>query len=531
MTTSAGPATPSSLSAYDADENATLQASAGPLLSTPPATGRPLTPSTTTPIATGLPDDPLTVAATATKRAADAYAAARCELMGTPSLADLAAKASAAALAASMANLRLQSEIKPSVSRLAPASLLRARALAQDAQGSQLMATTPYPAAAFPSTSLGAVSGPLASLQHLTPKQPGPVLCGGVGVPELELMPAGLAMERSAGVEVEVPDSDLMSQLEQEEALLEESVRRLAFGVGASPGPSATSARMAAVTLGDIAAASATQQQQQSPLTPTLAPARLLASIAGTSSGNSGGASAMELGAEGNGEAGGAGSQAEAERQQAGRNASTPAARAMGCGSSSCSPMELAAAAVATAHQNATHTASACAPSGSSAGADAAAAGAGNVALEEARRRRAAAGAGGVVAAASSVSSAMLITDRTPARMQRMMGIAMVPPVSMAPVPTPQPAARPVGGVGNASLLGGLGLGGGTGGVGSVLGLPRTPGTGLRTPARRVAVVSDEAQAQALDEWVRHNLLVPAPGTAAAASVTGVDNGDGMWMP
>ncbi|KAG2423940.1 hypothetical protein HXX76_014881 [Chlamydomonas incerta] len=513
-----GPATPNGLSgsSYDADENTTPHASAGPLLSTPPASGRPLTPSATI----GIDNDPLTVAATATKRAADAYAAARSELQGTPSLADLAAKASAAALAASLANLRLQSEMKPSVSRVAPASLLRARAVAQDAQASQLMVAAPHPTA-FPSgsASLGAVSGgsfPATSSQHLTPKLTGPALGGSAQVPEPLLEDLEAEVEAGAGA----PGSDLMSQLDEEEAQLEEAVRRLAFGVGASPGPSTTSAasaRTATVTLGDIAAAAALHQQH-SPMTPTLAPARLLASVAGTSSGASRGVSAMEMGdvlaAEGHGEAGGAHGQAEAGRLQAGRVVGTPAARAMGCGSSSCSPMDPAAA-----HQHAMPVASASAPSGSSAGAGAAAAGAGLAACEPFA-------AGGGAATSPAVPAGRLITDRTPARMQRMMGVAMVPPVSMAPMPTPQPAARPVGGVSNGGLLSGFGLGGGAGGMG----LPRTPGTGLRTPARRVAVISDEAQAQALDEWVRQNLLLaPAPGVVPGVAVaSGADNGDAV---
>ncbi|KAG2434427.1 hypothetical protein HYH02_012257 [Chlamydomonas schloesseri] len=517
-TASAGSATPSAMpgSAYDGNaENATLKASAGPLLPTPPGTGGPLTPSAAT--TTSADCDPLTVAATATKRAAEAYAVARSELLGTPSLADLAAKASAAALAASLANLRLQSEMKPSVSRAAPASLLRARAQAQDAQGSLFMAAAP-----LPTTTASAALGAAGSFgeQRLTPKPPGlpgPVLEG------LESVGA----DTGVGAAGEAPGSDFMSQLEQEEAQLEEAVRRLAFGGGTSPGPcgssAATSAPTATVTLGDLAAATAAQQQC-TPLTPTLVAGRSQAKAAASNSCRAGGASSgMEVadsqGAEGHGEADGVDSVAEAGQQQVVcRGASSPVPRPAGCGSSSCSPMDFALATGAQEHAT---------PTGSYTSASTGTSVAALLARPDVpplpKPPAAAATSGGAAApaaaaASSSLSSGLLITDRTPARMQRMMGMAMVPPVSMAPMPTPQPAAQPVGALGsNGGVLGGLGLGGGA------LGLPRTPGTGLRTPARRVAVVGDEAQAQALDEWVRQNLLMPAPGAMATG-----DSGHGM---
>ncbi|GFR53157.1 hypothetical protein Agub_g15879, partial [Astrephomene gubernaculifera] len=40
--------------------------------------------------------------------------------------------------------------------------------------------------------------------------------------------------------------------------------------------------------------------------------------------------------------------------------------------------------------------------------------------------------------------------------------------------------------------------------------LHRTPGAGLRTPARRVVVCSDETAARAVDEWVTQQLVTPA---------------------
>ncbi|GLI69521.1 hypothetical protein VaNZ11_014161 [Volvox africanus] len=49
---------------------------------------------------------------------------------------------------------------------------------------------------------------------------------------------------------------------------------------------------------------------------------------------------------------------------------------------------------------------------------------------------------------------------------------------------------------------------------------PRTPGTGLRTPARRVAVCTDEAKERAMDEWVAQNLVTAAGSLAAPAGVS-----------
>ncbi|KXZ56992.1 hypothetical protein GPECTOR_1g897 [Gonium pectorale] len=55
------------------------------------------------------------------------------------------------------------------------------------------------------------------------------------------------------------------------------------------------------------------------------------------------------------------------------------------------------------------------------------------------------------------------------------------------------------------------------GGAAAVKLLPRTPGTALKTPARRVAVETNESEARAMDEWVSQNLLVPAGETGADA--------------
>ncbi|GIL48106.1 hypothetical protein Vafri_4803 [Volvox africanus] len=49
---------------------------------------------------------------------------------------------------------------------------------------------------------------------------------------------------------------------------------------------------------------------------------------------------------------------------------------------------------------------------------------------------------------------------------------------------------------------------------------PRTPGTGLRTPARRVAVCTDEAKERAMDEWVAQNLVKAAGSLAAPEGVS-----------
>ncbi|PNH11976.1 Fidgetin [Tetrabaena socialis] len=91
-------------------------------------------------------------------------------------------------------------------------------------------------------------------------------------------------------------------------------------------------------------------------------------------------------------------------------------------------------------------------------------------------------------------ATAVHITARTPLRQQRLLGVGLAPPALLGPTAATPGAQGPIG----------------TGGATPLL-LPRTPAAGgLRTPARRVAVCTDEAQARALDAWVLQHLLTPA---------------------
>ncbi|GLC38706.1 hypothetical protein PLESTB_000592800 [Pleodorina starrii] len=88
--------------------------------------------------------------------------------------------------------------------------------------------------------------------------------------------------------------------------------------------------------------------------------------------------------------------------------------------------------------------------------------------------------------------AASFVTDRTPARQHRLLAPLLQP--LCAAVATPA----------------------GRGGVAA----PRTPGTGLRTPARRVPVITDEAKERAMDEWVTQNLVTPAGSPTAPAGLS-----------
>ncbi|EFJ46627.1 hypothetical protein VOLCADRAFT_92777 [Volvox carteri f. nagariensis] len=72
------------------------------------------------------------------------------------------------------------------------------------------------------------------------------------------------------------------------------------------------------------------------------------------------------------------------------------------------------------------------------------------------------------------------VTERTPLRQQRLLAVQVRPPGA----PTATPSGR-------------------------VAAVPRTPGTGIRTPARRVPVCTDEVKERAMDVWVMRNLVTP----------------------
>ncbi|GIL74875.1 hypothetical protein Vretifemale_4751 [Volvox reticuliferus] len=93
--------------------------------------------------------------------------------------------------------------------------------------------------------------------------------------------------------------------------------------------------------------------------------------------------------------------------------------------------------------------------------------------------------------AGPSRAPGLFVTDRTPLRQQHLMNSQL----QALGAATLTPAARGVA-------------------------PPRTPGTGLRTPARRVAVCTDEAKERAMDEWVAQNLVSAAGRLTAPPGVS-----------